>query len=61
MEFAYNSSKHSTLGYSPFYAIYRYNLEINYNIKDNANKEKVLVVKDYIKALYNAHKEILTY
>ena len=43
---------YSTLGYSFFYYIYKYNLNIYFKPKDRFIKEKIFIIKNKIKSLY---------
>ena len=51
-EFAYHNSYHTSLGCSPFYALYGYNPEIEYELEDKLIEGKVPAAKDRVKQLH---------
>ena len=48
-EFAYYNSYYISLGCSLFYALYRYNPEIEYELEDKLIEGKVPAAKDRVK------------
>jgi transposase InsO family protein len=57
-EFAYNNSKHSSTGISPFMAMYSYNLEIRFDVEDDVQEERVPAAKERIETLYNLREKL---
>ena len=51
-EFAYMNSEHSTLGISPFYCMYGYNPDINFEPEDRPIGEEIPAAKDRVKSLH---------
>jgi transposase InsO family protein len=51
-EFAYNNSKHSSIGISPFMAMYGYNPEIRFDVEDDVEEERVPAAKERIESLH---------
>ena len=52
-EFAYNNGTQSSLGCSPFYALYGYHPQVQFHIGDNARKEEVPAAKEQVKHVHD--------
>ena len=57
-EFAYMNSHHSSLGCSPFYAMYGYNPQIHWEAEDGSLEGEVPAAKERVEQLQNYRKKI---
>jgi hypothetical protein len=56
-EFAYNNTKYSLMGISPFYTCYRFYLRLEYKVKVD-NSSSVLAALERIKRISLKHKAL---
>ena len=52
-KFVYNNFTHASVGASPFYLMYEYNLKIHYEVEDNFIKEEISSAKERVKRFYD--------
>ncbi|KAA6412922.1 MAG: gag polymerase env [Lasallia pustulata] len=57
-EFAYNNGTQSSLGCSPFYALYGYHPQVQFHVGDNARKEEVPAAKERVKHVHDIHEAL---
>ena len=55
-EFAYNNSTQASTGASPFFAMYSYYSQIQYDVEDNNHKEEVLTANKQVKQIHDICK-----